>query len=354
MEKVRVLFGGDCTLQTRGINDSPFKFLEELFNEFDLIIFNLETVILRDTQVYHKNGNKSVYYGISDSQLSWLINAPYKGKLVFCLANNHILDFGFEGYLSTVDFLEEHKIKYAPIDHSKLHELNGVKLRIFSYYNGINNSFQKALRAGNTDAYDDEIAIVCPHWGDEHVIVPSYKQLKFADLLFENGVDIIIGHHSPTPQAVMMKEEKIVAFSLGNLNIYQEDVRPQKINEMAYLLGVDLAKDKTLSYSQYPISISKDGFPSLTADHDIITSINLINGTLPISAFGSMIHSSWIFLYSNIVGGWIPRLKKDFLRELFNMLRWFCSRKVISYVVVLPLFPFNKSTKLLKNINRND
>ena len=50
-----------------------------------------------------------------------------------------------------------------------------------------------------------DIICVFMHWGEEYELTPNSEQNELADLLFQNGADIILGSHPH----VLQKMEKI-------------------------------------------------------------------------------------------------------------------------------------------------
>jgi len=61
------------------------------------------------------------------------------------------------------------------------------------------------------------------HWGDEGSFSPNAEQKRLAQLIADNGADVIIGHHSHTIQPVEWVTSSdgtgktLVIYSLGNL-----------------------------------------------------------------------------------------------------------------------------------------
>ena len=70
-----------------------------------------------------------------------------------------------------------------------------------------------------------DLICVSMHWGEEYQTKPNSEQKRLANLLFENGVDIILGSHPHVLQPMEKKEitledgmtkECFVIYSLGN------------------------------------------------------------------------------------------------------------------------------------------
>ena len=77
----------------------------------------------------------------------------------------------------------------------------------------------EAAKAGGAD-----VIVAMLHWGTEFELKPDAKQEEIAQLLFQNGVDVILGSHSHLVGPMVKKsmvvngreKEVFVAYSLGN------------------------------------------------------------------------------------------------------------------------------------------
>jgi len=166
-----------------------------------------------------------------------LINAPmadyntltrHKGLTysVFNLANNHIMDRGWEGYETTVQQLDLDGIAHFGTNDSDcaankglLISCNGMSIAFIGFTEGLNgkpfppekpflvnvcpfhrNRNKEALKpiidqivwAKNEKA---DCIIVSLHWGFEYELFPTPHQIEVAHELAEQGAHIIIGHH---------------------------------------------------------------------------------------------------------------------------------------------------------------
>jgi poly-gamma-glutamate synthesis protein (capsule biosynthesis protein) len=86
--------------------------------------------------------------------------------------------------------------------------------------------------------------IVCPHWGDEYVTVPNERQRWWAQIMLEEGVDVVIGGHphviEPVETIDLANGKKGVCFwSIGNF----VSTQPDDENLVGGLAKVTLKKD---------------------------------------------------------------------------------------------------------------
>lgn len=169
------------------------------------------------------------------------------GLDVLCTANNHSLDKGYNGLVSTIDELDklglDHTGTYSSEESSKnylIKDVNGIKIGFLAYTYGTNGipvpsgknycinliSDNKILSDLTTlKSLNPDVIAVFMHWGQEYVQKPVAEQERLANLLFENGTDIIIGSHPHVLEKMEKRsitlpdgktKDGFVIYSLGN------------------------------------------------------------------------------------------------------------------------------------------
>ena len=164
------------------------------------------------------------------------------------LANNHSLDAGPDGLRQTANLLQEAGLAFAGAGATPDQALaaytfiqHGVRLAVLSV-NAIPIPPDNALPEGQSaldgwdiarwqrDAVlavvsaarqDADAVIVSIHWGYEYRRQPDPAQTRYAELLFEAGADVVIGHHPHVVQAPVVLTRPdgrtvLAAYSLGN------------------------------------------------------------------------------------------------------------------------------------------
>ena len=58
--------------------------------------------------------------------------------------------------------------------------------------------------------------IVMPHWGEEHILLPPYKCVAYAQKMIDAGADAIFGSHSHCVSSNIYYKGKPIFFGLGN------------------------------------------------------------------------------------------------------------------------------------------
>lgn len=182
------------------------------------------------------------------------------------IANNHMLDSYAKGYERTIDFWEnidgvlaiggyKNKEDYENI---RILEVNGIKFAFLAYTYGTNglklpDGSQLVIPYYNDSDIDRqtkkarEIAdcvIVSIHWGTEDNFTPGTEQKRKAELMINNGVDVILGHHPHVLQDLTVEDrpdggQTLIIYSLGNFLSGMQYSR----NMVGGFLCFDVAKD---------------------------------------------------------------------------------------------------------------
>ena len=155
------------------------------------------------------------------------------------IANNHILDFGQEAFLDTLDTLDGANIPYAgggrnlsEASAPVVQTINGQTFAIFAatrvspsanWYAGKNHpgilqtydatTLNKEIEDAN-GKYDHVIVFV--HWGVERVEIPEDYQRSLAKGYIDAGADLIIGAHPHVLQGFEYYKGVPICYSLGN------------------------------------------------------------------------------------------------------------------------------------------
>lgn len=127
-----------------------FKQVRKVFQEGDLNLANLETMVTDDFPYAH-----DMHICEQDGKARYHCNAPteylralrYAGFDGFAQANNHDADCGYEGILDTIKNLDDRGFMHTGLFTSPedsrvlLIEVNGIKLAVLSYTEFVNRNF---------------------------------------------------------------------------------------------------------------------------------------------------------------------------------------------------------------------
>lgn len=165
------------------------------------------------------------------------------------IANNHMLDMGEAGLNDSVAYWNSTDAKAVlgacsrqnyDADNLQMVEIDGVKIAFLSYTTFVNWAHANELSANSAHvvpyAKDADIKrqmalaresgadliFVSMHWGDEGKFQPNAEQKRLAQLLADEGADVILGSHSHNIQPVQWLNGKngnrtLVSYSTGNL-----------------------------------------------------------------------------------------------------------------------------------------
>lgn len=163
---------------------------------------------------------------------------------LFLTANNHCLDRYSRGAQRTLHLLDsigaDHTGTYPSIEsHNRFHPLmvqvKGIRIAFLNYTYGtngftptppfiVNYIDRDKIKADiqRAKALNAELIVACLHWGDEYQLLPNNRQKELADLLVNEGVQLVIGSHPHVVQPMEMRYDSkgnpraLVVYSLGN------------------------------------------------------------------------------------------------------------------------------------------
>lgn len=153
------------------------------------------------------------------------------------LANNHVFDHGWAAFEETRRRLADLEIRCcgagenlsAACQPLRL-EVRGLRLGLLAYSWGLVQT-----RVATPDSFgaaplepesmrrqvaqlrrEVDVVVVLPHWGYCEYYFPKPEQIAWADELLAAGAAAVVGTHTHTVQGLLLRDGRIVAFSLGN------------------------------------------------------------------------------------------------------------------------------------------
>ena len=208
-----------------------FSAARPLFKGSDLVVANLESPLTR--------GEKPVPGKCTlRGNPIWAEVMKGAGIHLVTLANNHLMDYGAAGLLSTMQALDEAGIKHVGAGRNKEEacaalflEVKGREIALLARTSVVVSSpsyagseqtgvgfldiqeIRENIRACKRQA---DTVILLIHWGLEEYAYPSPEQRLLAKELTNVGADILIGHHPHVLHGVEKIGKKMVCYSLGN------------------------------------------------------------------------------------------------------------------------------------------
>jgi len=268
-----MMFGPDVSkIMDREGSLAPFSGTVELLRNADVTFGILEGGIgTRGEAVQDKEHT----FRSKPSAARGLANAGFD---VVSLANPHIMDYGVDGFLDTLEFLSWYGVKHVGggmnIEEARkplILTVRDTKIAFLAYFRGsqFDQAFADSDKPGPAfpiyGELESDIAaareqadfvIVSMHWGvqteeSEGTAVTSRQKL-YAQKLIDSGADIVVGQWLHTLQGIQIYKGKPVVYSLGDF-IYGTYAKKLPIG---FVLKFVLSSDKLLRMEIMPLSIS--------------------------------------------------------------------------------------------------
>ncbi|MEC0249109.1 CapA family protein [Paenibacillus chitinolyticus] len=287
-EAVDLIFAGDAlmdwsvkeTIKKKG-PDYPFQFVKAEVSKADYAFVNLETSV---TDATEKDTNQLYNFKSDPPSLKGLKNAGFD---LVSIANNHVLDFGRQGFLDTLNHLKQTGLPYigggrnaAEAYKAKTVEIKGAKIKFLAFSRfipsrdwfagpdtpGIAQAYDKSavLPVIRQESKDADYVFVYMHWGVEKNHKPEEWQRTFAKEMIDAGADGIIGSHVHVLQGFEFYKGKPIAYSIGNF-LFPDYVRDAKAD--TGLLKLKLINGK-ITAEFNPYYIQKDQIVKRDAAYD--------------------------------------------------------------------------------------
>lgn len=213
----------------------------------DVRIINLETSITRSNDYWR---GKEIHYRMHPRNAGCITAARVH---CCCLANNHVLDWGYTGLTETLQTLDEVGVAHAGAGQNAAEAAAPAvinvpgkgRVLVFSYGSptsgvplewaatneraGVNllreTSEETARRvAGEMRGYkrEGDVLVASIHWGGNWGYGIRDKEIHFAHRLIEGGISIVHGHSSHHVKAAEIYRGGLVLYGCGDfLNDYE-------------------------------------------------------------------------------------------------------------------------------------
>lgn len=267
----------------------------------DLTVGNLELNL--SGAPYGGNAKTAPYFNAPEILAA---NLKDIGFDILQTANTYSIMNGFNGLTNTINVLNEAGIDHvgtyasdpasSPDGGVLVREVNGIKIAFIAFTKGLNGLSLPSGKEFSVDLlYTDytanyssvnttkildrieaakqqnpDIIIAMLHWGGEYDIEPVDTQTQIADLMFKNGVDVILGSHSHVVGPMQMKtvqtvdgetKDCFVAYSLGNFisSMTKEYTMESVILNLEFTKSGETGKTSISNVSYTPIYVVDHG-----------------------------------------------------------------------------------------------
>lgn len=253
-----------------------FQAVRSYTESADLTVGNLELNLLGGPN-YTGDPRSEAFFNAPESLASDLNRIGFD---ILQTANTYSIVNGIAGLQSTLNFLHQAGIDTVGTRTSEgedgviIREVNGIRMAFLAFTKGLNGmtlptqydyavdllytDYNKAYetidvatiteRVEAAKAHEPDVIIAMCHWGSEYDQQISKTQVQIRDLMFKNGVDVILGSHShivgPMEEHQVKTadgEEKtcFVAYSLGNFISAMNEAGTQE----SVILNLEFTKD---------------------------------------------------------------------------------------------------------------
>lgn len=237
----------------------------------DLRLVNVECALGDRGSRIHKAGPNMRYSAAAGAGLA---SVPFD---VACLANNHVMDYGPEGFTETVRLLREAGLKTvgagANEDEARrtlVVAVGQARVAIINFSEGEDCTAATAATPGTfgwnpervlqktREARDlADIVLVVVHAGREHPPLPPPYITRLYRRIAEAGATAVLAHHPHVPQGAEIHGGVPIAYSMGNFFFYDKsDVFYRK---SGYLVELELSGKRLAGLKIVPYLLADDG-----------------------------------------------------------------------------------------------
>lgn len=332
MKNKKIFFVGDS------YSDKKISFDEkivEICSNHSLCVFNFEGSITYEKKKIMKAGPHLQIIPENFDDL-------FKNFNLAILANNHIMDYGIEGLISTKKYCDEKSIScigaginidkaFKTFQHDA-YEILAVAENEFGgateIYPGIATTENKRLifEKINSIKNKNKKVIIVSHGGTELLEFPPPYIKELYKQWIDFGADLIIGNHPHVAQGVERYRNKTICYSLGNFIFIRNNYNLEENNTWSIGISYQYEDEKI---EIIPISFNTDGIISAHNYEKFSKKINLLNEKITSPNYNNMYASCATKLYTTWYDRFIPSSKQD-AAMLLHYFRCDAHRNLIS------------------------
>lgn len=254
--------------------------------DVDRRIINLETSITSSEDFWP---DKEIHYRMHPRNVDCLAAARVD---CCCLANNHVLDWGYDGLAETLRTLDAAGIAHAGAGRDAAEaaapavlEVPGKgRVLVFSYGSptsgvprewaaaayrpGINvledtskNTARRIARQMHGFDRECDVLVASIHWGGNWVYRISNEEMRFAHQLIEHGIAVVHGHSSHHVKAAEIHSDRLVLYGCGDfLNDYEGISGSEMFRSdltLMYLIAIDPRRGQLVEARLVPMRVAR-------------------------------------------------------------------------------------------------
>ncbi len=210
----------------------PVRDIAPLLKSADLTLINLESPLIPNCPLANSG---MIFCG----DQRFVDTLTFAGVDVASLANNHLLNQGWEGVKQTEELLDKHGIDTTGLtaegecskqeyfcSKKSIKVIKGMKIG-FVGYTIVGKKVDEEALASDIALLNPKVDVLVAsfHWGREYTRMPIGEPddpRLIGRLAIDNGADIIIGNHPHWTQGMEYYRDKPIFYALGNTIFDQE------------------------------------------------------------------------------------------------------------------------------------
>lgn len=352
---MKIVVGGDFFLSENYDHSMLLsQRLISIFQEADLGILNLEGPITNNTKKIKKTGpniknSSNCIYLLKDLNIKLLT-----------LANNHIMDYGEEGLLETIQILTNYGFNVVgagknlidatiPFIYENLKE----KIIILNFAENEWASAEQKCAGANpinivqnvkqiqTAKNSGGLVVCIIHGGSEYVQIPSPRIVEQYRFYVDNGADAIICHHSHCISGYELYKNVPIFYGIGNFLFSTSSNKEEWYKGM--IIELDIMNNKIENFNFHFIEQNKHSHRT-----DLVSNTSLDQKMLYLNTIikdDSLLESHWKKIVSNH--------KKSYFSLISGMNSYHPLVRKVLIKIGIPKIIFNdKKRRLLLNLIR--
>lgn len=270
-----ILIGGDFYINENQDNSKLFsQGLLELFEDADYRIINLETPIIESKKKIAISKTGPNLYTTPKKIIPFLKELNID---LATLANNHIMDYGNNGLLETLNHCKNNQIETVGVGKNKVQAAKPFvikskdnKIAILNFAeNEWSSADENKSGANPMDIIENvsqikqaksqnDFVIVIIHGGHEYYHLPSPRMKKQYRFYAEEGADLIVCHHTHCIGGYEVFNNVPIFYSLGNFLFTNNSTREEWYTGL--LLKLIIKRKSPISFDLIPIRQQKLNF----------------------------------------------------------------------------------------------
>lgn len=224
-------------------------FLEKVRHVFeadDFTIANVENVFSdRPLTHVYKDYDPAFWFISPAANINILANSSVEGAMI---ANNHIRDYGQEGYLDSVQAITNSGMQYGDASRIMYFEKGGYVVSVICSGLWSESQANTIINLMKTAQQHSHYQVVLFHGGTEKIHEPEEWKRRAARKLVDNGADLVVGGHPHVLQPREIYNGVEIVYSVGNF-CYGGHRYPEN-RTVIYQMTLTVGKDLSLNSSQ--------------------------------------------------------------------------------------------------------